>query len=74
MATKVQPCLLSARTMREGYMIVRDFIEEVDLLLFQRDRGGNRVDWRITPSLVKETSIMVQRLKIIHVLLRAQPF
>lgn len=41
-------------------MVVCDFVEEVDLLLFQQKTSCNRVDWRITPSLVEETAVVVK--------------
>lgn len=54
-------------------MVVRDFIPEMNLLLLQHKGSRNGMDGRITPSLVEETTIPIQRGKIIDVFLRSQP-
>jgi hypothetical protein len=59
MAAQVQPRLLIARAMGEGYVVVGDFVEEVDLLLLEHGGRSNGVDGRITPSLIKEATVLV---------------
>lgn len=59
--------------MRERNMIVCNVVEEVDLFLFQHKSSSNGVDRSIAPSLIKETTVLVQRLEIIKVCLGPQP-
>ena len=59
--------------MGKGDMVVGNVVEEVDLILGQEQTGGNGVDGSITPSLVEETAILVQRLEEIGVRLAAEP-
>jgi hypothetical protein len=54
-------------------MPVSDVVEEVDFTLVEHETGGNGVDWGISPTLVEETAVLVQRLEIINILLATQP-
>ena len=53
--------------MREGYVVVRDFVEELNLGLVQEQRCGDGVDWRVTPALVEEAAIFVELIEVVEV-------
>jgi len=59
MAFQFQPRLLSSWTMGEGYMIIGNVIEEVNLLFLEEKTSRNGVDWCITPSFIKESAVLV---------------
>jgi hypothetical protein len=59
--------------MREWNMVVGDLVPEVDLFFLQHQRGGNRVHGCVTPTLVEETTILVERREIVNVFLGSQP-
>lgn len=67
MAFQFQLRLLSSWTMGEGYMIIGNVIEEVDLLFLEEKTSRNRVDWCITPSFIKESAVLVQGFKEVSV-------
>lgn len=73
MALQVEPRLLAGRAVGEGNMVICDFVEEMDLVLSQQQSRGDRMDWRITPSLVEEAAIMVQGVEIIQISLGPHP-
>lgn len=73
MAAQIEPRLLSSRAMCEGDMPVGNVVEEVNLALVEHEACRNGVDRRISPALVEETTILVQGLEVINVLLAAQP-
>lgn len=52
-------------------MEVANFFEKVNLLLFGKQCRANAVDWRVAPSLVKETATLVQVVEISAVGFRA---
>lgn len=54
-------------------MPVSDVFEEVNLLLLQQQAGGNRMHWRVAPSLVEKAAIPIQNLEEIGVGFRSQP-
>lgn len=58
-AAKVQPCLLVHRTVCEWYVVVGDLVEEVYLVLSQRDRRGDGMDRCVAPPLIEESAILV---------------
>jgi hypothetical protein len=72
-ALVVEAVLLAGRTVGEGNVVVCDVVEEMDLLLLQHQRRGQRVDRRIAPALVEETAGVVERLEVVDVLLGAEP-
>lgn len=73
MAAKIQPRLLIYRTVREWHVVVGDLIPEVDLVFPQHDGGGDGVNRRVAPSLIEETTVLVQGRKVVHVLIGPQP-
>lgn len=72
-AVKRQPRLLARRAVGEGDVEVSNVVEEMNLILVKEEAGGNGVDGSITPSLVEETAILVQRLEEVEVRLAAEP-
>ena len=54
-------------------MGVANFIKEVDLLFFEHESGCYRVNRSITPSLIEEAAISIQRSEIIDICRRPQP-
>lgn len=72
-ALEIQSQLLTRRTVSEGDMVVGDFIEEVDLFLFQEQTSSNRVHWSIAPSFIEEATIAVKRFEVIQIFLRSEP-
>ena len=73
MTAKLCSNTLSRGAVGEWDVVVRNVVEEMDLFLLEHETCGNRVHWSITPSLVKETTVLVQSIKVINVRLRAQP-
>lgn len=73
MALAVETELLAGRAVGEGNVVVSNIVEEVNLLLFQHQTGGNRVDRCITPTLVEETAILIKGFKVVDVSLGAEP-
>jgi hypothetical protein len=69
----VETVLLAGRTVGEGNVVVCNVIEEMDLLLLQHQRRGQRMDRRIAPALVEETTGVVEGLEVVDVLLGAEP-
>lgn len=45
--------------MREGDMVVRDIVEEVNLFLHEQETGGDGVDGSIPPPFVEEAAVSV---------------
>jgi hypothetical protein len=48
-------------------------LKEVDLFLRQEKTGSNGVDRGITPTLVEETTVLIEALEVVHIWLRAKP-
>jgi hypothetical protein len=59
--------------MSEGHVVVSNIVEEVDFFLLKQETGGNGVHWSITPSLVKESTILVKGIEIVRISLGSQP-
>lgn len=53
--------------MREWNVIVGNVVEEVDILLWKEETGGDRVNGRITPTFIEETAIFIQRFKKVDI-------
>jgi hypothetical protein len=53
--------------MGEGYMIIGYVVEKVNLLFLEEKTGSNGVNRCITPSFIKESAILVQRLEKVSV-------
>lgn len=59
--------------MCEWDMVVRDVIPEVDFLFLQHHRSGNGVNRCVAPSLIEETTVLVQRSEIVNISVGPQP-
>ena len=53
--------------MGEWHVVVCNVVEEVNLALVEEQTGCDRVDWRVTPSFVEETTILVKSIKEVDV-------
>src|SRR5690242_2732190 len=73
MTLVVQAILLAGGAVGEGYVVVGDVVEEVDLVFLEHKGCGERVDWRVTPALVEETAGVVEGLEVVDVGLGPQP-
>ena len=73
MALVLEPCLLAGRAVCEGNMVVGDIIEEVDFFLLEKEASRNGMDWRISPTFIKESTILVERFEVVHVRLGSKP-
>lgn len=58
-ALQIQSALLPRGTVCERNVVVADLIEKVNFVLLQHKSSSNRVNGRITPALVEETTIMI---------------
>jgi hypothetical protein len=54
-------------------MVISNVVEEVNLVLLQEKTSGNRMDGCITPSLVEETTVLIEGLKEVEVGLASKP-
>lgn len=72
-ATEIQTSLLISWAVGEGDVVVSNILEEVELLLLKEKTSSNRVHRSITPSLIEETTVLVQRLKEVEIRLAAEP-
>ena len=59
--------------MRERHVPVPDILEEVHLVAIQQQARRDRMHRRVTPPLVEEAAVFVQRLEEIRVCLRPEP-
>lgn len=59
--------------MGKGDVVVGNVVEEVNLLLLERQTGGNRVDGSVAPALVEETAVLVEGVKVVDVCGATQP-
>lgn len=73
MTPKLQPRLLPRRAMRKWNMIIRNIIKEVNLLLLQHQSSSNTMHRSITPSLVEESSVLIQGVEVVRVCLASEP-
>ena len=73
MAFQFQSEILACGAVSKGYVVVCNVVEEMNFFLLQHESGGDGVHWSITPSLVEETTIAVERVKIVDVSLGSQP-
>ena len=74
MATESKSSLLTGGTVSEGDVVVSDVVEELDLILVEQQTSRNRMNRGVTPSLVEEAAILIQRFEEINVRLASKPF
>jgi hypothetical protein len=72
-ALQIQAGLLAGWTVSEWDMVVSNVIEEVDFFLLEEKTCGNGMDWSIAPTLIEETSILVELLEVVSVGLGSKP-
>jgi hypothetical protein len=73
MAAEFETEVIAGRAVRKGDVIVRDVVEEVDLILLKSETGSNRMNRRIAPSLIKEPAVLIETLEEVEVCFRPQP-
>lgn len=59
--------MLARWAVSEGYVVIRNIVEEVNFFLLQEQTGCDRMDRRITPTLIEEASILVERFKEVEI-------
>lgn len=59
--------------MREGYVPIRDVVEEMDFFFLQGQGGPNRVNGRITPTFVEEPSVLIKLVEEVEIGIGSQP-
>lgn len=59
--------------MREWYVVVCNVVEEVDFFLFEEKPSTNRMDGRISPTFVEETTVFIEAVEVVGVGLRSKP-
>lgn len=59
--------------MGKGYVVVGNLVPEVQLFFLEEQASGDRMDRRITPSLIVEAACPVEKVKVVQVLLGSQP-
>ena len=69
----LQPHLLVRWTVREGHVPVADVVEEVDLVAVEQQACPDRVHGRVSPPLIEEPAVFVERVEEVDVGLRPQP-
>ena len=72
-ALVVEAVLLAGGAVGEGDVVVCNVVEEMNLFLLQHQRRSQRVDRRIAPALIEETTGVVEGLEVVDVLLGAEP-
>jgi hypothetical protein len=70
---QVQSLLLAGRAVGEWNVVVGDVFEEMDFIFVQEKTGSNRMYWSIAPTLVEESTILVQRFEKVDVRFRSEP-
>ena len=73
MTTELLARLLARGAVGEGNVVVGNVVEKVNLVLLQQQAGSNRVHRGVTPALVEETTVLVERFEKVNVGLGAQP-
>jgi len=67
MTLQLQAKVITCRAMREWDVIIRNVVEKVNFVLVQQETGSNRMDWRIAPSFVEESTIEVKGVEEVEV-------
>ena len=72
-ALVVESVLFTSGAMGERNVVVCNVVEEVNLLLLESQTGSDRVNGSIAPTLVEETTVLVELLKVVQVSGAAEP-
>lgn len=73
MTLQILSVFLASRAVREWDVIVRDVVEEMDLVFGQHEPGGDGMNRCVAPTLVEKATVLIQRLEKVDVGLRTQP-
>ena len=65
--------IFAGRTMREWNVIVSDIVEEMNFGLVEHEASRDRVDRSISPSLVEETAVLIERFEEVDVSFGSEP-
>ena len=67
MTLQLQAKVIICRAMREWDMIICNVVEKVNFVFVQQETGSNRMDRRIAPSFVEESTILVKGVEEVEV-------
>lgn len=73
MALVLHAVILSSRAMREGYVVIGNVVEEVNLLLGQHQRRSDGMHRSIAPSFIEEAAVLVKLVEVINISLGSEP-
>ncbi len=73
MAFVVEPQLFALGAVREWDVVVCDVVEEMDLVLAQRESSCDGVHRSIAPALVVEAAVTVECVEVIEIGWRPKP-
>jgi hypothetical protein len=73
MALQIQSSLLPSRAMGEGNVVICDIVEEVNFVPVECQASSDRVHRSIAPTLVEETTILVESFKVVEIRRRPKP-
>jgi len=73
MTLQVQSRLLTSGAVGEWNVVVGNIVEEMDFVLVKEEAGSDRMYWSITPTLVEESTILVERLEKVEIGFRSKP-
>lgn len=63
----------TSRTVGEWDVVVSDIVEEMDFTAVEHQTSSNGVDRSVAPSLVEETTVLIERGEVVDVGLAAKP-
>jgi len=72
-ALVVHSVLLAGGAVGEGDVVVGNVVEEVDLLLLEREAGCDGMHGCVSPALIEETAVLVEGLEVVNVGGAAEP-
>jgi hypothetical protein len=70
---QVQSGLLASWAVGEWNVVVGNVVEEMDFVLVKEKTSSNRMYGSITPTLVEESTILVERFEVVEVGFRSEP-
>ena len=73
MTFQLHPFVVARGAVGEWDVVVGNVVEEMHFFLLQEQGGGNGVDRSIAPSLIEESTVMVERVEVVEVGFGPQP-
>lgn len=67
MTPQLESKIFARRTVCERHVVVGDIVEEMDLVFGQQKARGNRMDRRVPPSFIEESTVLVETLEKVNV-------